>query len=71
MHAFLLSFGVMLLGELGDRSQLMALAFATRYRAGIVLLATLLVHAGSVVLGVEHLDLRGMVHSICSTLAVP
>ena len=43
------------LAELGDKSQLMALAFATRYRPLIVLaavtIATLLVHLGSVVLG--------------------
>ena len=55
MHAFLLSFGVIFLAELGDKSQLMALAFASRYRAMTVLVAvtvaTLLVHAGSVVLG--------------------
>ena len=55
MHAFLLSFGVIFLAELGDKSQLMAMAFATRYRALTVLvavtLATLLVHAGSVLLG--------------------
>ncbi|HTG41026.1 MAG TPA: TMEM165/GDT1 family protein, partial [Methylomirabilota bacterium] len=55
MNAFLLSFGVIFLAELGDKSQLMALAFAGRYRAGTVLLAvslaTLLVHAGSVLLG--------------------
>jgi putative Ca2+/H+ antiporter (TMEM165/GDT1 family) len=55
MNAFVLSFGVILLAELGDKSQLMALAFATRYRAGTVLVAisfaTLLVHAGSVLLG--------------------
>jgi len=56
MDAFLLSFAVILLAELGDKSQLIALAFATRYRAWLVLvavtIATLLVHAGSVVLGV-------------------
>ena len=55
MNAFTLSFGVILLAELGDKSQLMALAFATRYRAWTVLiavsLATLLVHAGSVLVG--------------------
>ncbi len=55
MDAFTLSLGVILLAELGDKSQLMALAFAARYRALTVLvavtLATLLVHAGSVVLG--------------------
>ena len=33
MHAFLLSFGVIFVAELGDKSQLMALAFAARYRA--------------------------------------
>jgi putative Ca2+/H+ antiporter (TMEM165/GDT1 family) len=55
MSAFVLSFGVILLAELGDKSQLMALAFASRYRPLTVLvavsLATLLVHAGSVLLG--------------------
>jgi Ca2+/H+ antiporter, TMEM165/GDT1 family len=55
MDAFLLSFAVIFVAELGDKSQLMALAFATRYRAIDVLvgisLATLLVHLGSVVLG--------------------
>ena len=55
MHAFLLSFGVIFLAELGDKSQLMAMTFATRYRALTVLvavtLATLLVHAGSVLVG--------------------
>jgi Ca2+/H+ antiporter, TMEM165/GDT1 family len=55
VHAFLLSFGVILLAELGDKSQLMALAFAARYRARVVLVAisvaTLVVHAGSVLIG--------------------
>ena len=52
MNPFFLSFGVIFLAELGDKSQLMAMTFATRYRALTVLvavtLATLLVHAGSV-----------------------
>jgi len=39
LNAFLLSFGVIFLAELGDKSQLMALAFATRYRPWIVLVA--------------------------------
>ena len=55
MEAFLLSFGVIFLAELGDKSQLMAMAFAARYKALLVLtavtIATLIVHAGSVVLG--------------------
>ena len=55
MGAFLLSFAIIFLAELGDKSQLMALAFATRYRPGEVLLgitaATALVHAGSVAAG--------------------
>ena len=55
MEALLLSFGVIFLAELGDKSQLMALAFATRFPALPVLiaitLATLLVHLGSVALG--------------------
>jgi len=55
VDAFLLSFGVIFLAELGDKSQLMALAFAARYRPLVVLLAvtiaTFIVHAGSVLLG--------------------
>jgi Ca2+/H+ antiporter, TMEM165/GDT1 family len=55
IDAFLLSFGVIFLAALGDKSQLMALAFAARYRVVIVLtavtIATLLVHAASVVVG--------------------
>lgn len=47
LNAFLLSFGVIFLAELGDKSQLMALAFATRYRPWIVLVA---VACGSLVL---------------------
>jgi putative Ca2+/H+ antiporter (TMEM165/GDT1 family) len=51
----MLSFGVIFLAELGDKSQLMALAFAARYRPWMVLVAvsvaTLVIHAGSVVLG--------------------
>jgi putative Ca2+/H+ antiporter (TMEM165/GDT1 family) len=55
MHAFLLSFGVIFIAELGDKSQLMAMAFASRYRAWMVLaavtVATFIVHAGSVLIG--------------------
>jgi putative Ca2+/H+ antiporter (TMEM165/GDT1 family) len=55
MNAFLLSFGAIFVAELGDKSQLMALAFASRYRPWTVLLgvslATLIVHAGSVLIG--------------------
>jgi putative Ca2+/H+ antiporter (TMEM165/GDT1 family) len=55
VDAFLLSSAVIFVAELGDKSQLMALAFATRYPAIHVLigitLATLLVHLGSVILG--------------------
>ena len=55
MHAFLLSFSVIFVAELGDKSQLMALTFAARYRALPILIgitiATALVHAMSVVIG--------------------
>ncbi|MEY2445949.1 MAG: Ca2+/H+ antiporter, family [Ilumatobacteraceae bacterium] len=55
LQALLLSFGVIFVAELGDKSQLMALAFATRYKTIPVLigitLATALVHAVSVVIG--------------------
>jgi putative Ca2+/H+ antiporter (TMEM165/GDT1 family) len=49
------SFGVIFVAELGDKSQLMALAFATRYRAVPVLIgitiATAFVHLVSVAIG--------------------
>jgi putative Ca2+/H+ antiporter (TMEM165/GDT1 family) len=55
LTALLVSFGVIFVAELGDKSQLMALTFATRYRAVPVLigitLATALVHAVSVFVG--------------------
>jgi len=55
LTALLVSFGVIFVAELGDKSQLMALAFATRYPIVPVLIgitaATALVHAVSVVVG--------------------
>ena len=55
LTAFLVSFGVIFVAELGDKSQLMALAFATRYPVVPVLIgitgATALVHAVSVLIG--------------------
>lgn len=55
MDAFLLSFAVIFVAELGDKSQLMAMTFATRYRFWTVILAitaaTAVVHLFSVALG--------------------
>jgi putative Ca2+/H+ antiporter (TMEM165/GDT1 family) len=55
LSAFLLSFGVIFVAELGDKSQLMAMAFAARYKALPVLIgisiATAVTHAMSVALG--------------------
>ena len=55
MDALFLSFGVVFVAELGDKSQLMALAFAARYKAWPILvgitLATAVVHAVSVGVG--------------------
>ena len=55
MSAFLLSTIVIFVAELGDKSQLVALWFATRYRwwtvIGGVAAATLVVHLGSVAAG--------------------
>ena len=39
MEAFLVSFGIIFVAELGDKSQLMALTFAARYRAVTILIA--------------------------------
>lgn len=53
--AFLISFGVVFVAELGDKSQLMALTFATRYRPVLVLagitVATAAINAVSVAVG--------------------
>ncbi|QLQ09248.1 MAG: TMEM165/GDT1 family protein [Nocardioidaceae bacterium] len=55
MYAFLLSTVVIFVAELGDKSQLMAMTFATRYRARDVLIgitaATAIVHLASVGIG--------------------
>ena len=55
LAAILLSFGVIFVAELGDKSQLMALAFATRFKAWPVIiaitLATAVVHLLSVGIG--------------------
>jgi putative Ca2+/H+ antiporter (TMEM165/GDT1 family) len=55
VEAFVVSFGVIFVAELGDKSQLMALTFSTRYRPLPILvgiaIATAFVHAFSVILG--------------------
>jgi putative Ca2+/H+ antiporter (TMEM165/GDT1 family) len=55
MYALLLSTAVIFVAELGDKSQLMAMAFATRYRIRDVLIgitaATAVVHLASVGIG--------------------
>ncbi|MDG4822002.1 TMEM165/GDT1 family protein [Asanoa sp. WMMD1127] len=55
LAALVISFGVIFVAELGDKSQLMAMTFATRYRALTVLIgitaATAVVHLVSVAVG--------------------
>jgi Ca2+/H+ antiporter, TMEM165/GDT1 family len=55
LSAFVISFGVVFVAELGDKSQLMAMTFATRYRTLPVLvgitIATAATHAISVGVG--------------------
>ncbi|MEA2642586.1 MAG: Ca2+/H+ antiporter, family [Chloroflexota bacterium] len=55
MSAFIASFLLITLAEMGDKTQLVALAFATRYSAWVtlagVLVATLIVHLFSVAIG--------------------
>ncbi|WP_420116022.1 TMEM165/GDT1 family protein, partial [Micromonospora sp.] len=54
--ALVVSFGVIFVAELGDKSQLMALTFATRFKTVPVLIgitvATAIVHLASVAIGV-------------------
>jgi putative Ca2+/H+ antiporter (TMEM165/GDT1 family) len=61
VSAFVLSFGLIFLAELGDKSQLVALWLATRYRPALVLtgvtVATLVVHLGSTAIGASVADL--------------
>ena len=55
LQAFFISFGVIFVAELGDKSQLMALTFAARYKPLPILIgitiATAFVHAVSVIVG--------------------
>lgn len=55
MIAFLFSFGAVVLAEMGDKTQLLAMAFAAKYKAVKVLMgvliATVLNHALAVVIG--------------------
>lgn len=55
MNAFLISLAMIFLAELGDKTQLVALALATRYNAKVVLwgifCATLTVHIASTAIG--------------------
>jgi putative Ca2+/H+ antiporter (TMEM165/GDT1 family) len=55
VDAFLISFGIIFVAELGDKSQLMAMTFAARYKAIVILAAitaaTALVHLVSVLIG--------------------
>jgi putative Ca2+/H+ antiporter (TMEM165/GDT1 family) len=61
MSAFAVSFAVIFLAELGDKSQLVALWFSTRYAWWLVILgvtiATLVVHLGSTAIGATTADL--------------
>ena len=55
LTAFFLALGLVFAAEMGDKTQLVALAFATRYKTSIVLtgvfVATILVHLLSVFIG--------------------
>jgi Ca2+/H+ antiporter, TMEM165/GDT1 family len=55
LTAFWIALSLVFIAEMGDKTQLVALAFATRFRAGVVLAgvfaATLVIHLGSVAIG--------------------
>lgn len=73
MYAFLLSTAVIFVAELGDKSQLMAMTFATRYRARDVILgitvATALVHLASVAIGYFIGDAFGEAQGVIEVVA--
>ncbi len=62
--AFLVSAGVVVLAEMGDKTQLLAMAFATRYKAWKVMVgvfvATVLNHALAVLLGSYITNFEGL-----------
>jgi putative Ca2+/H+ antiporter (TMEM165/GDT1 family) len=73
MYAFLLSTAVIFVAELGDKSQLMAMTFAARYRVRDVLIgitaATALVHLASVAIGYFIGDAFGDYQHVISIVA--
>lgn len=73
MYAFLLSTVMILVAELGDKSQLMAMTFAARYSARDVLIgitvATAIVHRVSVGIGYFIGDAFGDYHGSISVVA--
>lgn len=75
LAALLLSFGVIFVAELGDKSQLMAMTYALRYRWWVVLLAittaTTAVHAISVFFGhFLGMSIPGELMAVCGGLAM-
>src|SRR5690349_5089823 len=73
MEAFLISTAVIFVAELGDKSQLMAMTFAARYRVRDVLIgitaATALVHLASVAIGYFIGDAFGDYQHVISIVA--
>ena len=73
VYAFLLSTAVIFVAELGDKSQLMAMTFAARYRARDVLIgitvATAIVHLASVAIGYAIGDAFGDYQGTISVVA--
>jgi len=73
VYAFLLSTAVIFVAELGDKSQLMAMTFAARYRARDVLIgitaATAIVHLASVGIGYAIGDAFGDYQDVISIVA--
>jgi integrase len=68
MKAFLPSFGVIFVAELGDKSQLMALTFAARYRALPVLVGITIATAVGSQAGIRGLRPHRLRHTYATRL---
>ncbi len=71
MEAFFVSTGAVFLGEIGDKTQLLALLLASRFKKPWPVIAGILVLAVAVGLLFIAVDVRGLIRDAATTIAVP